>query len=157
MCGETTSKLSGPATSNYEVNNPPLFYVENTKISVYVESPHNFNIFFWECSWEIVLREDHVYITDHIFVHIVVNTTDILFRLNKTHHMSQRYKCQQRNPSVWHDFLLTNLAGHTKASLNILLWKKCHKPFLYVGPGQFSPFSAWLCSCTWCLHALLIQ
>ena len=35
MCGETTSKLSGPATSNYEVNYPPLFYMENTKISVY--------------------------------------------------------------------------------------------------------------------------
>ncbi len=48
VCGETTSKLSGPATSNYEWNCPPLFYVENKKISVYVESPHEFNIFFWE-------------------------------------------------------------------------------------------------------------
>ncbi len=46
MCGETTSKLSGQAKSHYEVNYPPLFYVENTKISVYVESPPNFNIFF---------------------------------------------------------------------------------------------------------------
>ena len=46
MCGETTSKLSGPATSIYEVNYPLLFYVENTKKIVYVESPPNFNIFF---------------------------------------------------------------------------------------------------------------
>ncbi len=37
-------KLSGPATSNNEGNYAPLFYVENTKISVYVESPHKFNI-----------------------------------------------------------------------------------------------------------------
>ncbi len=43
--GETRSKLSGPATPNYEGNYPPLFYVENTKISLYVESPHRFNIF----------------------------------------------------------------------------------------------------------------
>ena len=34
----------------HEVSYPPLSYVENTKISVYVESPHNFNIFFWECT-----------------------------------------------------------------------------------------------------------
>ena len=45
VCGETTSKLSGPATANYEGDYPPLFYVENTKISVSVESPHKFNIF----------------------------------------------------------------------------------------------------------------
>ncbi len=45
MCGETTSKLSGSATSNYEGNYPPLSYVENTKISLYVESPHKFNFF----------------------------------------------------------------------------------------------------------------
>ena len=52
-CGKLTSKLLGPATSNYERNFPPLFYVENTKISVYVESPHNFNIFFWECRLKV--------------------------------------------------------------------------------------------------------
>ncbi len=39
-------KLSGPATSNYEENYPPLFYEENTKISLYVESLHRVNIFF---------------------------------------------------------------------------------------------------------------
>ncbi len=48
VCGETTSTTSGPATSNHEGNYPPLFYVENTKISVHVESPHKFNIFFSE-------------------------------------------------------------------------------------------------------------
>ncbi len=49
ICGEITSKLSGPANSNNEGNYPTLFYVENTKISVYVQSPHYFSIFFWEC------------------------------------------------------------------------------------------------------------
>ncbi len=34
MCVKTTSKLSGPATSNYERYFPPLLYVENTKISL---------------------------------------------------------------------------------------------------------------------------
>ncbi len=45
---QTLSRRPGPATSNYGGNYPPLFYVENTKISVYVESPPNFNFFFWE-------------------------------------------------------------------------------------------------------------
>ncbi len=48
LCGKPTSKVLGPATSNYERNFPPLCCVEKTRISVYVESPHNFNIFFWE-------------------------------------------------------------------------------------------------------------
>ncbi len=30
----------------YESNTPPQVKVENAKISVYVESPHHFNIFF---------------------------------------------------------------------------------------------------------------
>ncbi len=34
-----------PTTSKYERNFPPLVYVENAKISVYVETPHLFNIF----------------------------------------------------------------------------------------------------------------
>ena len=46
--GKTTSKLPILATSNYERDFPPVFYVENTKCSVYVESPHYFNIFFSE-------------------------------------------------------------------------------------------------------------
>ncbi len=33
------------ALDSYERKNPTLLYEENTKISVYVESPHNFNIF----------------------------------------------------------------------------------------------------------------
>ncbi len=36
---------SGPATSNYEGNYPPLVDVENTEISVNVESPHKSNFF----------------------------------------------------------------------------------------------------------------
>ncbi len=40
-------------TPKYERNFPPLVYVENAKISVYVETPHLFNILFWKC------RADH--------------------------------------------------------------------------------------------------
>ncbi len=32
-----------------ELNFSPVFYVENTKITVYMWILHNFNIFFWEC------------------------------------------------------------------------------------------------------------
>ena len=44
-----TQSIRKPTTSNYERNLPLLVYVEDAKISVYVETPHLFNIFFWEC------------------------------------------------------------------------------------------------------------
>ena len=34
-----------PTPSKYERNFPPLVYVDNAKISVYIETPHLFNIF----------------------------------------------------------------------------------------------------------------
>ncbi len=57
--GQFSNNYQVPATSNYERNFPPVFliYVDNTKNSVYVESPHNFNIFFSECTclWALLV------------------------------------------------------------------------------------------------------
>ncbi len=64
MCVKTTSKLSGCVTSNYERDFPPLIYVENTNMSLYVEDPHNFNFFFGECTFECVAKNNVEYMMD---------------------------------------------------------------------------------------------
>ena len=46
--GKSYEKQGVPLLENlrYEVNFLPLFYVQNIKITVYVENLHNFNFFF---------------------------------------------------------------------------------------------------------------
>ncbi len=44
----------------YERNTPPQVEVENAKISVYVESAHHFNIFFWDSLVDIDQKRAYV-------------------------------------------------------------------------------------------------
>ncbi len=89
--------------TSHIMNYPPIFYVEYTKISVYVESPLSFYFFFWECS-------------DGIWaLHSVINVRFlILYRLPP---------CTE-NPNQW------SLSGiHSSPSIShLILWNGCIFP-----------------------------
>ncbi len=46
VCAKTSSKRGRNGYIEYEVNFIPLLYVQNIKISMYIENIHNFNFSF---------------------------------------------------------------------------------------------------------------